>query len=769
MNMRPLVASILLCSTSAVAAPALAQQESAEQAYNFNVKAGRLPDVVAAIAKQARASIDFDQARAPKIKVSGVEGRMTLEQALDRVLQGSGYSVRANGTRAFSIGAASGGEHDTDIVVTAYRRDFVRNSSSLLTRTDTSLRDTPGTIDSVTQEVLQSQNAISINEALKNVPGVVFYQQGTTVVTAINQESVQGSTYSNGLANSSLASNPPTSSVEAIEVLKGPASILTGAQVAGGVINFVPKTADGRSGGYLKAGFGSGGELLGEVDAAGAISRDDGFFWRVSAFVEGADHVPNGISARPQQWSLTPMLGYRADGIVVDLSYEHFSKRSPFAVLAWWNPTTNVFTRWGDLVSPRESYNFVSDNKVRFNVEKRLVSSSDFNLQFRTRGQYDFGNTDGKFVVPSRANLINIYNVFLGASNLYSERQYSLYSDLYARFSTGPIAHQLIVGFDGSWSRSITRQSTVVTLATLTQVVAPPAIPTLADSPSFSRTNQYGIIAQDQMTWGPVHMLAGLRESFYDTSFRSTSGTLTESNLRHFSTNAGLVYDVAKSLALYVSYNNAFTPPTSSARTFAQQALPPQVRTQFEGGVKASLFNDKLTINLSGYDYRQTNTPGPDLNHPGFYTILGDIKGRGVEASVSGSITPTTKVIAGFAHSVAHTVTGISLPQAPENVANAWVLQTIKIAPKQSLDIGVGANYTSGFWAPDVSAQPLLERYLPQNYMQVNASVAYRIGKMTINAVVNNVFNRLNFQPGSVAFLPIDVPRSFRITASWRF
>lgn len=780
--MRNLFIASLLASIAPVAAITAQAQEVSEgtEQYNFKVSAGRLSDVVREVATQARASITLDNAGGSDVRIEGISGLYTLRQALERVLDGSPYGVEQGTGNRFNIVRVGA---DTDIVVTARRRDFARTSSSLLTRTDTPLRQTPGTIDSVTEEVLKSQNAISVNEALRNIPGVIFNTSNGRTEAYIGQDGTGGVTYLNGLQTAGIASNPPITDIEAIEVLKGPAAILTGTSISGGaisggVINFVPKRATGREGADIAIGFGSGNEILGSADVGGAISRDAGLFWRLAVLGQYADSLPGGGN-HPTQKVINPMLGYRGDGIRFDASFQYYTKFTPFPLSSAFLPGVGMVDYGTNRVSADSGLQ-VESKRGSYNLEIDLIESPGFTLMFRNRGLYQYAERAGQYQLPLGFDTFFGSTALLNISSYDRTKQLSEYADLYAKFATGPLEHQLIVAGDLMHSNSYTNTQTGVGFSTST---TPAALNPVSYAPSgFTTVRQYGLVLQDQINWGRFHALLGLRQSWFTQRPNRFSGgqfvpvlsagkpLVTQSNKLLF--NGGLVYDVSKSISVYFAYSNTFSPYDSSYLTTTGDTLPPMTRTQFEIGAKMGLFDDRVTVNMSAYKYSTDNSI--ESAGGGRYRAIGGIEGKGAEVSISGSITPTLKVLAGYAYSTGYAVTAPTRPliAKPQHVANLWAIQTFKLGGKQSIDLGLGGNYNSGFYTQDLNAAPppppapqvLPTYYIDNALLSVNGSLTYTIGQFSINAVVNNIFDRRNYQPSSsVAQIPIEAGRSFRI------
>src|SRR5687768_10363165 len=124
-----------------------------------------------------------------------------------------------------------------------FRTDTTRSS----TRTDTPLRDVPQFINLVPQTLIRSQNANTLQDALRNVPGIsyaaaeggtsanqVFYLRGFP----LNQDIFIDGVRDLGEYNRDLFAT------ETIEVLKGSSALMFGRGSTGGLINQTSKVAD---------------------------------------------------------------------------------------------------------------------------------------------------------------------------------------------------------------------------------------------------------------------------------------------------------------------------------------------------------------------------------------------------------------------------------------------------------------------------------------------------------------------------------------------
>ncbi|VEP17539.1 hypothetical protein H1P_6270001 [Hyella patelloides LEGE 07179] len=121
--------------------------------------------------------------------------------------------------------------------------NYVVPNATTGTRTDTLIRDIPQSIQVIPQEILEEQQVIRLDEALRNVSGVTF---GGIDIGRGLRFNIRGfddaPVLRNGFRQIGVRQSfPETANLEQIEVLKGPASVLFGEIEPGGVINLVTK------------------------------------------------------------------------------------------------------------------------------------------------------------------------------------------------------------------------------------------------------------------------------------------------------------------------------------------------------------------------------------------------------------------------------------------------------------------------------------------------------------------------------------------------
>ena len=113
----------------------------------------------------------------------------------------------------------------------------------------TPLRNTPQTVNVVPQQVIREQNVSNVQDALRNVAGVTFRageggNQGDTPY--IRGFSAQNDIFRDGIRDPGWYTRD-VFATDAVEVYKGPSSVLFGRGSTGGAINLVTKLPSDRN------------------------------------------------------------------------------------------------------------------------------------------------------------------------------------------------------------------------------------------------------------------------------------------------------------------------------------------------------------------------------------------------------------------------------------------------------------------------------------------------------------------------------------------
>ena len=177
-----------------------------------------------------------------------------------------------------------------EIVVTGTPTDVgYKTDTAAVTKIDIPIFDLPVSIQVVPREVMDDQQVIRLEDALKNVSGVYqAFNNGFGETDFGLRGFRQLVVYEDGFRVPGMGSQE-TAHLERVEVLKGPAAALYGRIEPGGLIDQVTKRPLATPAYALRQQFGSFDLYRTTVDATGPLTKDDTFRYRLNIAHENAD------------------------------------------------------------------------------------------------------------------------------------------------------------------------------------------------------------------------------------------------------------------------------------------------------------------------------------------------------------------------------------------------------------------------------------------------------------------------------------------------
>jgi iron complex outermembrane receptor protein len=325
----------LLSATLALAAvtgsPAMIAEE---RTLAFDIPPQALGAALNAYADVANVQLSYPGELAAGLKSSGVTGRYTPEQALQRLLAGTPISARKTPNGTVTLEKAqpapeprSGAETMPAVTVTGtseydstdpYNPDYSLPNASTATKTDTPIMETPFSVKVISKQVMQDQQSVRLDQALENVSGVQPSRSAGGIGGGQSFTTIRGFQTTDfyrdgGRFNGSFVVNGPRemANVERIEVLKGPASILYGRMEPGGMVNIVTKKPLATPYYSLQQQFGSFDFYRTTADATGPVTEDGSLLYRVNLAYENGGSFREFINndrvffAPTVQWNIS--------------------------------------------------------------------------------------------------------------------------------------------------------------------------------------------------------------------------------------------------------------------------------------------------------------------------------------------------------------------------------------------------------------------------------------------------------------------------------
>ncbi|UZW56514.1 TonB-dependent receptor [Sphingobium sp. JS3065] len=273
---------------AALATMAASPGQAAER-QRISIAPGRLGEAAIALGRQTGASIGMSDQSLAGIATPAVQGRMSVEGALRRLLKGSGASIRRIGDGTFRIVRERAG-HDRPRIAAAFPAMEVEQEPAEIIVT-ASKRDTPLPRYAGMVEVV-GDDAFTAGEAAGGTASLIFRVASLSsthagagrnklFIRAMADSGVAGPTqattgqYLGDMRLNYAAPDPDLKlyDMQGVEVLEGPQGTLYGAGSLGGIVRMIPNAPNlVRFGGQASAGFSAtrhgdpGGDLAATVN-----------------------------------------------------------------------------------------------------------------------------------------------------------------------------------------------------------------------------------------------------------------------------------------------------------------------------------------------------------------------------------------------------------------------------------------------------------------------------------------------------------------------
>src|SRR6185437_8244942 len=213
------------------------QTQGSQPVRRFDIPAGSLDVVLTDFERISGLTVVVSQEGIRRLSSPGVSGVYTSEQALGKLLAGTGLTYRLNSAKTASLDLKN---IATSVDVTT----SVDILASTMPKFSEAPLDTPQTITAVSQKVMQQQGTTTLRDALRNVAGISLAAgeggaQGDSLT--IRGFTARNDLFVDGMRDFGSYYRDPFDTQE-VAVLQGPASVTFGRGSTGGVVNQETKT-----------------------------------------------------------------------------------------------------------------------------------------------------------------------------------------------------------------------------------------------------------------------------------------------------------------------------------------------------------------------------------------------------------------------------------------------------------------------------------------------------------------------------------------------
>jgi catecholate siderophore receptor len=665
-------------------------------------------------------------------------------------------------------------------------------AGSTATKGSAPLRDIPQAVNVLPAQLLRDQGATSMQDALRNAPGVAFnHGDGQRDQVVIRGFSAIADWFVDGVRDDALYFRD-LSDTERIEVLKGPAAVLYGRGSSGGLINRVTKKpVFGESFGEVSLGLGSHDFKRATADLNAPIGEAMAFRLNVAREKSGSYRDQQFID----RYSIAPSLAMKFSpqtDLLLQYTNAYDQRLTDFGIPALNGRPVDVpiGTYYGSAFAKRDDTTTTKVQSFTATLNHRFSDA----LSLRNTTRYSSYHLDRYNTLPSGTT--DPVRLTVGRTRGFVDRDESGWfnqTDLTWRNELGGFRQEWLVGteFGVQDKRAYTVSSATGfnRVSILNPVAVPPPIPVasyLASSaiPSNSTFKTTALYAQNQITLAPQwKALVGGRYDVFDqeTSFERTLAPLARTD-RKFSPRAGLVWQPSDTQSYYLSYSRSFQP---SAETFAlsagNTANDPEITVNKEIGAKLDFLDGALNFTAAVFNLERSGIKNTDPANPARQINVGTQRTNGLELTLAGKLPGRWDVSAGYAYldgrmvkSVA-TVSSLQLPigapmavqgkvapLTPRHSAFLWLMKDLG----HGFSAGGGLNYMAARFASLTNLVTL------PSYVTADLAGSYKTERYELALNLKNIANKKHYisAHGTVDNLILPgPPRELQVTLRAKF
>lgn len=522
--------------------------------------------------------------------------------------------------------------------------------------------EVPFSVSSVSNERVRDQAGVSLQDALRNVPGAQAdsgFNGAHTQFFILRGAVADSGTGSNRVLRDGVRlSNYPyvPAFVDSVDVLRGPGAAVGVRSEPGGTVNIVTRQPVMNNSGSVLVAAGEHNAQELTFDLNRVLSAEQGVAARIIATRSRADewrHVPDQLD------------GVRL-AIAKQSGSQYHLRAAVEATNQTYRPDYGVPAASGrpiDVPLDRQFGEPFGDSTTN----NRIVDlHGDVALSDSTRLAADLTHLEGHST--SIKNLLSGSPLVGQPAGTYArvsswepdtERRIdSAAVSLSSRQALGGVKNQLFFGLD-YYRETLDQPSLSVPAVTSPsinvynpvygRVTAPPAGAVLARSLTTQDLKAVAASLQDQVDLGAWSLIGGLR--YTDQQFVYGAAGVKPVSEKDWSPKLGLLHRANPQHIVYANLASGLAP--NQVASSSNQSLPSRKSEQAELGWKSLWLGGTLMSDFALYRLRQTNMISADQSTPlnNFdFTTDGSARSQGVEASLNGKLGERVEVAVAYAY-----------------------------------------------------------------------------------------------------------------------
>lgn len=682
----------------------------------------------------------------------------------------------------------------SDILVLGANADEINAPTRTGSRLGLTILETPASVETLSGDTIRARGDLSIVDAVTRATGISSVANPGNGGTGLAARGFSGpgsimQLYDGvrlypGAGTVTFPTDPWT--VERIEVLRGPASVLYGQGAIGGAVNVISKKPNfDRTEFEAEAGYGSQDSWRVAAGAGGPVNERIAYRFDISR-IQSDGWVDRGDS---KGLAMSGSLQVRpSDALTITLSHD-YSDQEPMLYFG----TPLIDGRLDDR-NKRRNYN-VSDALMRFKDNRTTLK-----VEWAPSDSVSFRNTAYRLTTHRKWRNLESYFWNGGTGKIdradffgidHDQAQIGNQADVTIRGEWGGLKNELLVGFDVNDIKF--RHSNDFDSDPAPAGFGDPVDPFVFDPglyyntfgvrPQYrTRTHQYSLFAEDRLSISDrLSVSAGINfdranvkryVATYGAGGAASETRRLDKTLHNVTWRVGAVYQPTPALSIYSQYATAVD-PLGSLITFSigQAAFKNATGDQVEAGIKASFLGGRGLATFAAYRIVKKNllatVPG---SLPPRQDQVGQRSAKGLEASLTLDLPGGFGIDANGAIldarfdeflSGSTSFNGKTPPNVPETTANLW----LRYAVTPRLQTRLGLRYVGRTYSDNANT------FRVPGYAVVDGGISFAVTKnVAANLRVYNLFDKdyATTTYNDEQWL-LGRPRSFDASVSMRF
>lgn len=651
-----------------------------------------------------------------------------------------------------------------EVVVTGHY-EFLSADTSGTTNLPLPIEKVPQSISLVSQDFLKAADLKTLGDIAEYTPGAlnVGNQEGFGTIIKLRgflaAQSLDGMNI--GVFGGGAAFEPDYAVIDRLEIVKGPSSVVYGISSAGGLVNFVTKSATPQTPDYVSVQVGNWNNFRIEGQIAGALDPSQSLRGIAIVVRDQGDSFMNSVNHD----TTVVYGGLNWNGSDAISAYIHGGFEQHIRTAFDGIPTE---ADGSPAPVPRSFFIGAEDMKVYtdvFHAEAdftwHVSDMLDLSWKGNVRRVRSHGNAPYSFGLDESGNVgiaiqqfedgeTNDYGV--GLSAIYHLDALGLHNSFVSLAALYQVDCSCVIGGQGVFTGAYASDQGP-NVGTVNIFSGQAAVEAAFDSATIAPPSVFNDIWAKTLTisaqsftqvFDRLSILAGA--SYADPRISSTmNGDIENFDPgSQISYRAGLIGEVAPGANAYLSFSQSFNPQTNI--DINGNVLPPITSDQYEAGFKYRVAGDRILLSAAAFQIKQKNQGEFFTQIDGFdrYEPVGELTHKGVELQGLGSISREWQVNVGYTYldpkvskDSDPTIVGKTELFLPRQTASFFSTYNFDTGAVSGLSIGGGIRYV----ASEQTAYDGSSQAIPA-YTVADASLGYALRDWHLQLNLHNLGNK---------------------------